>query len=509
MTKTTSSKAIKTKQSSASTAINQRHGIKFKAVKKAWVSRPDILVFEQMTSKWYNAPVNQMLPHIGKQGGLHPARFPYTYCVWCFMLSSVQQYYVKLLSHTPHYAIRYRDYKYFKRHLKMRGYKSKHIGQNESFVPLPSTPQTPEDEKPFLAVFNVGTKEMDATMISLIKEMKLDNTFDLLAGVKADARGNVQKTFGFSPVGYKRHPDNHCIPMPQALQGNQDERVRDKYATFTSLRAYTMKKHPGVKEMVGFPLNPIHDKKRKRLFAESIHPANVHDNMTAGGNILKDGEIKAFNLSQGAKKKLRIHVDSFNDPTIGNQVQGNCSQVFIPYTNKAQIKEVVRQGSTTGKNSELRAFNSFYMKHACEQAVERKEWMLSLFSVVDPYHAKTPKWRHTFKGSVRYASRIAARKEATRKERRRRPDSSSHEYSNTLDRIVPFKRSFDKGVILGNISDSKYTLAVLPPFVCSCGRRSPHFFDFLNSILNVMILFIQAFGHCMMFIHFTCIKPSS
>ena len=56
MTKTTPRKKLKPFAS-----INQQHGIRFKRAKKHWGDGPPILVFEQMTSEWYNAPVNELL----------------------------------------------------------------------------------------------------------------------------------------------------------------------------------------------------------------------------------------------------------------------------------------------------------------------------------------------------------------------------------------------------------------------------------------------------------------
>jgi len=112
MTKTPPTKSTKP---AVTSAINQRHGIKFKWLQRPWAKegRSDIIVFEQMTTEWYKAKVNQMKAHIGKQGGLHPARFDYTYKVWYFAQSSLQQYYAKMLSDTPHWVLRYRDLKCF------------------------------------------------------------------------------------------------------------------------------------------------------------------------------------------------------------------------------------------------------------------------------------------------------------------------------------------------------------------------------------------------------------
>ena len=103
--------------------INFRHGIQFKGLQIPWFKEEgDLLVIEQMTTEWYQAPgVNLMKQHVGKQGGLHPARSEYTHKVWFFVLTSLQLYYAKMLHATPHYVVRYRDIKCFLRHIQMRG----------------------------------------------------------------------------------------------------------------------------------------------------------------------------------------------------------------------------------------------------------------------------------------------------------------------------------------------------------------------------------------------------
>jgi hypothetical protein len=424
-----------------------------------------------MTTEWYKAKVNQMKAHIGKQGGLHPARFDYTYKVWYFAQSSLQLYYAKMLSDTPHWVLRYRDLKCFRRHLLMRGYKSQYIGPNKSYVPLPSTSDTHEDEKPFLAVFNVGTPEMDEKMVALILDMNLAESFDLLANVSADPRGNVQQTYGFSPNGFDRHDYNHYITTPQALKGNKDQRVVNKFVAFTKLQAYTMKKYPGVKELIGEPLDPVRDQKRQELFAHNIHPANEKDCLTVGANILKQGKIRPYNLAPGANKKLRTHIDKKNSQNEGYQVQGTCSQRFIAYKDERQLDAVLQNGKTTGENSELRAFNSCFMKQACDDAVERTEWMLPLFSVLDPYYHKLPLYRRSFQGSIHYGAHIA-RKEA------------ASAVVNTLGRITLIPRCLEKTIILGNINDSKLLLVLVSTDLTGSKHTASPLFTFVPPFLN-------------------------
>lgn len=450
MTKT----PTKSKKRSVTSAINQRHGIKFKAIQKRWNKhRSDVLVLEQMTNEWYKAPVNLMRAHVGKQGGLHPARFPYTLKIWFFALTYRQLYYTKLLSDTLHYVVRGRDLKCFRRHLNMRGYTSEYIGPGKSYVPSPSTPDTPEIEKPFLAVFNAGTPQMDKRMVELIQEVNLANTFDFLAKVPADpARGNVQKTFGFSPTGFDRHDYNHYIPTPQALTGNADPIIIQKFVAFTKLQRYTMEKYPGVKELIGKPLDPVKDEQRKCLSSQTIHPDNENDNVTLGANILQEGEILPYKLAKGANHKLRAHCDKHNSRVEGYQAQTNCSQDFIVYKDEKQVNAILRKGITTGENSVVRAFNSCYMKQACDDAVERTAWMMSLFRVTDEYYNNLPLYCRTFKNALRYGAYLSRKQaNAVKKSKNQKIIPLS-----TLDPITPIPRCLAKDIVLGNINDSKF-----------------------------------------------------
>ena len=129
--------------------------------------------------------------------------------VWLLDMSVLQQYFVRLLSHTVHWAIHRRDLEHLIRHLKNGNYKFKHIPWNESYIPPPITAKTLEDDKPFLAVYNFGTKEMDSTLVSLLEKMNLQTNIDLLAGgAPRNPRGNVQVSHGFTPVGHTRRQEH-------------------------------------------------------------------------------------------------------------------------------------------------------------------------------------------------------------------------------------------------------------------------------------------------------------
>lgn len=110
----------------------------------------------------------------------------YRYKVWIIAASSLQAYFVRLLSHTPHYAIPWRNRKAFQRHLKNGDYMYEFISQDKSFIPKPSTGTTKEDDKPFLAVINIGTDEMDEKMLVHMKAMNRVSSFDLLAANNTD-----------------------------------------------------------------------------------------------------------------------------------------------------------------------------------------------------------------------------------------------------------------------------------------------------------------------------------
>ena len=171
--------------------------------------------------------------------------------VWLLDMSVLQQYFVRLLSHTVHWAIHRRDLEHLIRHLKNGNYKFKHIPWNESYIPPPITAKTLEDDKPFLAVYNFGTKEMDSTLVSLLEKMNLQTNIDLLAGAPRNPRGNVQVSHGFTPVGHTRRQEHHYIAFPQARIGNDGPHVINQCVTYNEIVHHCCRKHPGVAELFG------------------------------------------------------------------------------------------------------------------------------------------------------------------------------------------------------------------------------------------------------------------
>lgn len=421
-------------------SINQQHGIHFKRAPKCWVEEPIMLVFEQMTTEWYDAPVNQLLSTVGKQGGLHPIRRNYTYMVWVFEASSMQQYFVRLLNTTPHYAIRWRHWPDFKRHLEKNRYKYQFIPQDQSFIPQPSTDETPEDDKPFLAVINFGTKEMDDKMVAIIEDgMNLAANFDILSGVEPDeSRGNLQKSYGFSPLGYNRREENHCIAEPQELTGNDDERVRQKYCAQSKLILYTAGKYPGIKELLGEPDDKVLAMQRKRLFAQRIHPENILEGNTLGLNELSAGTIQAVNIPHFPTALLLCHVDVGNDPTPGNQFQHVCSAVLAAFKDPAQVEDVFNSKTKDGNiNSFYRSWEGGYLKHACLQAMIRRQWMSIIIDVLDTFYNSQEEWRRNQMATLRHVS------------------GPARERFQNGENFYQFIRSFTKSIMLGTIHDSK------------------------------------------------------
>ena len=89
---------------------NPKLQVQLARAKANWIEHPDILVFEQTTTEWYQSSNNQKLSSVAQQGGLHPARKDWTYMIWSMCMLSLNAYYVKVLSMTPHYAIRWSDW---------------------------------------------------------------------------------------------------------------------------------------------------------------------------------------------------------------------------------------------------------------------------------------------------------------------------------------------------------------------------------------------------------------
>ena len=365
--------------------------------------------------------------------------------------SSLQQYFVRLLSHTPHYVIRRCDVKAFKRHLKAGKYQYQHIRQNESFVPEPSTEDTVEDDKPFLAVYNFGTPEMDVEMVQMIEAMNLETNIDLLAGVSRNERGNVQQSYGFSPTGHTRDPENHYISRPQQRTGNDNEHVKNQCRLYTKLVNHVMSKDPGVKELFGEDPDPIQAGKRRRNYPNIWDPQNDYvEGLTLGANLAWNGRTVPYRLSRGASKVLRVHTDSYNDPTDGNQVQGCSSAVFEAYRpNKrarftakdddADNDQDVDQEGVVPLNSGVRAWSGMYKKHACGQSEERSRWMTVIFKELDALYGSQEEWKQSLMETLEEHFL----------------DAVEHFLDDEENDFYEFARSFTKKLLLGNYHDSK------------------------------------------------------